>query len=133
MFKVQTKQPQIITTSLYDQGYSIDLNQFDQTNQRVMLNTGDGVLKSIEPLQETQTHINVEVKASELIAPLATMMPLATIQVYQNNQLIRTIQIEDHVEIEEANLFQKFFSWLQGLFGLFSDNTPSVKLYPLDR
>ena len=133
MFKVQTKQPQIITTSLYDQGYSIDLNQFDQTQQRVMLNTGDGVLKSIEPLQETQTHINVEVKASELIAPLATMMPLATIQVYQNNQLIRTIQIEDHVEIEEANLFQKFFTWLQGLFGLFSDNTPSVKLYPLDR
>jgi serine-type D-Ala-D-Ala carboxypeptidase (penicillin-binding protein 5/6) len=57
----------------------------------------------------------------------------ATIQVYQNNQLIRTIQIEDHVEIEEANLFQKFFTWLQGLFGLFSDNTPSVKLYPLDR
>ncbi len=45
MFKVQTKQPQIITTSLYDQGYSIDLNQFDQANQRVMLNTGDGVLK----------------------------------------------------------------------------------------
>ena len=98
-----------------------------------MLNTGDGILRSIEPLQETQTHISVEVKASELIAPLATIMPLATIQVYQNNQLIRTILIEDHVEIEEANLFQKFFSWLQGLFTFFSDSTPSVKLYPLNK
>lgn len=133
MFKVQTKQPQIITTSLYDQSYSIDLNQFDQAHQRVMLNTGDGALKSIEPLQETQTHINVEMKASELIAPLASMMPLATIQIYQNNQLIRTIQIEDHVEIEEANPLQKFFSWLQGLFSFFSDSTPGVKLYPLDQ
>lgn len=58
MFKVETKQPQIITTSLYDQNYAIDLNQFDQNHQRVMLNTGDGVMQSIEPLHETQTHIN---------------------------------------------------------------------------
>ncbi|MEK5757030.1 D-alanyl-D-alanine carboxypeptidase, partial [Acinetobacter variabilis] len=29
MFKVATKKPELITTSLYDQSYSIDLNQFD--------------------------------------------------------------------------------------------------------
>ena len=50
--------------------------------------------------------------ASELIAPMAKVMPLATIHVYQNNQLIRTIQIEDMVELEEAGFFQKFLSWL---------------------
>ena len=54
MFKVETKQPQIITTSLYDQNYAIDLNQFDQNHQRVMLNTGDGVMQSIEPLHEAR-------------------------------------------------------------------------------
>ena len=33
-------------------------------------------------------------------------MPLATIHVYQNNQLIRTIQIEDMVELEETGFFR---------------------------
>jgi len=133
MFKVETKQPQIITTSLYDQNYAIDLNQFDQNHQRVMLNTGDGVMQSIEPLHETQTHINVEMNASELIAPMATVMPLATIHVYQNNQLIRTIQIEDMVELEEAGFFQKFLSWLSSFFGIFAESAPSAKLYPIQK
>ena len=98
-----------------------------------MLNTGDGVMQSIEPLHETQTHINVEMNASELIAPMATVMPLATIHVYQNNQLIRTIQIEDMVELEEASFFQKFLSWLSSFFGIFAESAPSAKLYPIQK
>lgn len=130
MFKVATKKPELITTSLYDQSYSIDLNQFDQSTQRVMLDTGNGVLQSIEPLRETQTHLNIEVNETQLTAPLAKVMQLATVNVYQNNQLIRTILIEDQVDIEEANFFEKFLQWL---FGLFSSTNADVVLYPIGK
>lgn len=130
MFKVETKQPALITTSLADQSYSIDLNQFDQTTQRIMLDTGNGLMQSIEPLPETQTHVNVEVTERQLTAPLEKMMQLATVNVYQNDQLIRTILIEDQVDIEEANIFQKFINWL---FSLFSTHSTDVKLYPIGK
>lgn len=130
MFKVATKKPELITTSLYDQSYSIDLNQFDQSTQRVMLDTGNSVLQSIEPLRETQTHLNIEVNETQLTAPLAKVMQLATVNVYQNNQLIRTILIEDQVDIEEANFFEKFLQWL---FGLFSSTNADVILYPIGK
>ncbi|MEN8427096.1 D-alanyl-D-alanine carboxypeptidase PBP6B [Acinetobacter schindleri] len=130
MFKVATKKPELITTSLYDQSYRIDLNQFDQSTQRVMLDTGNGVLQSIEPLRETQTHLNIEVNETQLTAPLAKVMQLATVNVYQNNQLIRTILIEDQVDIEEANFFEKFLQWL---FGLFSSTNADVILYPIGK
>ncbi len=130
MFKVATKKPELITTSLYDQSYSIDLNQFDQSTQRVMLDTGNGTLQSIEPLRETQTHLNIEVNETQLTAPLAKVMQLATVNVYQNNQLIRTILIKDQVDIEEANFFEKFLQWL---FGLFSSTNADVILYPIGK
>ena len=130
MFKVATKKSELITTSLYDQSYSIDLNQFDQSTQRVMLDTGNGTLQSIEPLRETQTHLNIEVNETQLTAPLAKVMQLATVNVYQNNQLIRTILIEDQVDIEEANFFEKFLQWL---FGLFSSTNADVILYPIGK
>ena len=130
MFKVATKKSELITTSLYDQSYSIDLNQFDQSTQRVMLDTGNGTLQSIEPLRETQTHLNIEVNETQLTAPLAKVMQLATVNVYQNNQLIRTILIEDQVDIEEANFFEKFLQWL---FGLFSNTNADVILYPIGK
>lgn len=130
MFKVATKKPELITTSLYDQSYSIDLNQFDQSTQRVMLDIGNGILQSIEPLRQTQTHLNIEVNETQLTAPLAKVMQLATVNVYQNNQLIRTILIEDQVDIEEANFFEKFLQWL---FGLFSSTNADVILYPIGK
>lgn len=130
MFKVATKKPELITTSLYDQSYSIDLNQFDQSTQRVMLDTGNGTLQSIKPLRETQTHLNIEVNETQLTAPLAKVMQLVTVNVYQNNQLIRTILIEDQVDIEEANFFEKFLQWL---FGLFSSTNADVILYPIGK
>lgn len=131
MFKLETSKPQIITTSLYDQPFAIDLKTYDTTNQRIMLNTGNGTIQTIEPLQETKTHLNVEINEKLLTAPLAKVMQLATIQVYQNNQLIRTITIEDDVHIEEANFFQKIAIWFKQLFSLFSSNEVELKIYPL--
>ncbi len=131
MFKLETSKPQIITTSLYDQPFAIDLKTYDTTNQRIMLNTGNGTIQTIEPLQETKTHLNVEINEKLLTAPLAKVMQLATVQVYQNNQLIRTIAIEDDVHIEEANFFQKIAIWFKQLFSFFSSNEIEVKTYPL--
>lgn len=131
MFKLETTKPQIITTSLYDQPFAIDLKTYDTTNQRIMLNTGNGTIQTIEPLQETKTHLNVEINEKLLTAPLAKVMQLATVQVYQNNQLIRTITIEDDVQIEEANFFQKIAIWFKQLFSLFSNNEVELKIYPL--
>lgn len=131
MFKLETSKPQIITTSLYDQPFAIDLKTYDTTNQRIMLNTGNGTIQTIEPLQETKTHLNVEINEKLLTAPLAKVMQLATVQVYQNNQLIRTIAIEDDVHIEEANFFQKIALWFKQLFSFFSSDEIEVKTYPL--
>ena len=131
MFKLETSKPQIITTSLYDQPFAIDLKTYDTTNQRIMLNTGNGTIQTIEPLQETKTHLNVEINEKLLTAPLAKVMQLATVQVYQNNQLIRTIAIENDVQIEEANFFQKNAIWFKQLFSLFSSNEVELKIYPL--
>ncbi|MCG2607535.1 D-alanyl-D-alanine carboxypeptidase PBP6B [Acinetobacter sp. SM34] len=131
MFKLETKKPQIVTTSLYDQPYAIDLQAYDTANQRIMLNTGNGTIQAIEPLQETKTHLNVKINEQLLSAPLAKVMQLATVQVYQNNQLIRTIAIEDHVQIEEANFLQKIAIWFKQLFSLFSTEKAEVKMYPL--
>ena len=131
MFKLETSKPQIITTSLYDQPYAIDLQTYDTVNQRIMLNTGNGTIQVIDPLQETKTHLNVEIKEKFLTAPLAKVMQLATVQVYQNNQLIRTIDIENDVQIEEANFFQKIAIWFKQLFTFFSSDEVEVKTYPL--
>lgn len=131
MFKLETQKPQIVTTSLYDQPYAIDLQAYDTANQRIMLNTGNGAIQAIEPLQETKTHLNVKINQQLLSAPLAKVMQLATVQVYQNNQLIRTIAIEDDVQIEEANFLQKISIWFKQLFSLFSSEKAEVKMYPL--
>ncbi|OTG69111.1 D-alanyl-D-alanine carboxypeptidase [Acinetobacter sp. ANC 4470] len=131
MFKLETTKPQIITTSLYEQPFAIDLKSYDTTNQRIMLNTGNGTIQTIEPLQETKTHLNVELTEKTLTAPLAKVMQLATVQVYQNNQLIRTITIEDDVQIEEANFFQKIAIWFKQLFTFLSSDEVKVKTYPL--
>jgi D-alanyl-D-alanine carboxypeptidase (penicillin-binding protein 5/6) len=51
-----------------------------------------------------------------LTAPLMKAVHLATVQVYQNNQLIQSIQINDNVQIQEANIFERFFMWFKGCF-----------------
>lgn len=131
MFKVETKKPKLITISLYDQAYAIDLQAFDQLQQRIMLNTGNGQIQAIEPLHETQTKMNVEMNKQELTAPLAEVMKLATVSVYQNNKLINTFDIEDNVQIEEANIFERFFMWIKSLFSIFSNETTELKTYPI--
>jgi D-alanyl-D-alanine carboxypeptidase (penicillin-binding protein 5/6) len=131
MFRVETRKPQIITTSLYNQSVPVDLQTFDQISQRIVINNGAAV-QTIEPLSSTQTHMNVAVNEQSLTAPLAKVMKLATVQVYQDNRLIQTIDIEDDVKIEEAGAFHQFIQWFKQLFSFLSSDHAEVKIYPLN-
>ncbi|MCH7336905.1 D-alanyl-D-alanine carboxypeptidase PBP6B [Acinetobacter sp. NIPH 2699] len=135
MFKVETQQPTIVTTSLYAQSTPIDLNTFDLLTQRIHLPDLNQQITSVEPLQSTNTHINIELNQQHLTAPLTQAMNLATVSIYQNNQLLRSLQIENDVQIEEANLFQRIINWFSNLFSLFSthDSSKTAKLYPLNQ
>ena len=134
MFKVETKQPTVVTTSLYARPAPIDLNTFDTTTQRIQVLDANQQLQVIAPLEATQTHVNIELNEKQLTAPLMQAMNLATVSIYQNNQLIRSLQIENDVHIEEANIFQKIMMWFSNLFSFFSSSheSNSAKLYPLD-
>ena len=134
MFKVETQHPTIVTTSLYDQATPIDLNSYDVLTQRIHLIDANQQVSTVEPLQTTNTHINIKLNEQHLIAPLTQVMNLATVSIYQNNQLIRSLQIENDVQIEEANIFQKIMIWFSNLFSFFSINdTKNPKLYPLNQ
>lgn len=134
MFRVETQQPTIVTTSLYDRPMPIDLNTFNLLTQRIHLVDANQLVITVEPLQSTNTHINIELNEQHLTAPLMQVMNLATVSVYQNNQLIRSLQIENDVQIEEANIFQKIMIWFSNLFSFFSTNdSQSAKLYPLNQ
>lgn len=134
MFKVETQQPTIVTTSLYAQPAPIDLNTFDLVTQRIQVLDTNQQITVIEPLQTTNTHINIELNQQHLTAPLTQAMNLATVSIYQNNQLLRSLQIENDVQIEEANIFQRIMTWFSNLFSFFSTNdNQAAKLHPLNQ
>ena len=134
MFRVETQQPTIVTTSLYNQPTTIDLNNFDLATQRLQVMDINQQIQTIEPLQSTNTHVNIELNEQRLTAPLMQAMNLATVSIYQNNQLIRSLQIENDVHIEEANIVQKILLWFSSLFSVFSSNDiKAAKLYPLNQ
>lgn len=129
MFKVEAQHAQLITTSLYPNNTPIDLKQFNVTTQRMMLTVDQQPAQVLEPLTQTQVHMNIEMKEKKLIAPVEKVMQLATIHVYQNNQLITSFPIQENINIEEANIFERLFIWVKGIFGLMSEE--NFKTYPL--
>ena len=116
MFKVEAKKPQIVTTSLYNDPTPIDLMAFDVVNSRVMKSDANGLLTVIHPLVTTQTHLNVELNETSLTAPLEKIIHLAKVNVYQNNILIQSFDIEDEVHIEQASWFERLLEWFKTLF-----------------
>ena len=116
IFKVEAKKPQLVTTSLYNNPAPIDLMTFDNLSSRVMQTNPNGILSTIEPLQTTETKLNVELNETSLTAPLAQIMHLAKVNVYQGDQLIQTFDIEDDVQIEQASWIERLINWLQSLF-----------------
>ena len=131
LFKLETAQPTVVTTSLYKQPLPIDLNSFNQTTQRLELNLGNGQYQVVEPLTETKTRLDVELTQDQLIAPLSEMMQLATVKIYQDNELINTVNIENDVQIEEASWFEKMLHWFKSILPFVSSEDPKLKTYPL--
>ena len=128
MFKVESKQPKLATTALYNPEAVIDLNQFDNVNYRIMQPDQFGVFTTVEPLSQAKTQLNVELVTSSLTAPLAKMVQLAQVNVYQDNKLIQSIMIEDEVKIEEASWFEKFINWFKALFSFGSEGQAKIHL-----
>ena len=63
--------------------------------------------KPVEPLQTTKHPYQIQLNEQHLTAPLTQVMNLATVSIYQNNQLIRSLQIENDVQIEKKPTFFK--------------------------
>ncbi len=103
-FKLQTAQPRLITTRLYQQPYAIDLQAYDPIKHRIQLNTGNGSIQAIEPLNSTKTQIRIQLNQQQLTAPLQQVMNLATVQIYQNNQLIHHFNLAANIQVEKANI-----------------------------
>ena len=134
MFKVETQQPTIVTTSLYAQSTPIDLNNFDLLTKRLHWLDANQNLHTVEPLHRTQTHVDIKLHEQYLTAPLMKIMKLATVSIYQNDRLIHSFQIENEVRIEEANPLQKFMLWFSNLFAFFTGDEPqAAKLYPINQ
>ena len=131
-FKVETKKPQIMTTSLYQSEQPIQLNNFDAQTQRLIQPDVFGMSNVIEPLEQTKTHMNVELLTQSLTAPISQVQQLARVNIYQNNHLIQTILIEDDLQIEQASWFESLIDWFKNLFSFDSDSSPSAKIYPLN-
>ena len=119
-FKLETEQPRLMTTSLYDQPYLIDLKAYDPLAHRIRLNTGNGSIQVLEPNSTTQTQIKILVNQQQLIAPLQQVVNLATIQIYQNNQLIHHFNLAPKVQLEKANLLVRAYYRVAAWFGLLS-------------
>ncbi len=131
IFKVESKESRYMTTSLYALNNSIDMNQFDNQAQRLVQTDALGNSSVLEPLQDTQTHMNIALNTQSLTAPLAQIMQLAEIQVYQNNQLIQTFFIQDEVKIEQSSGLERFFDWFKQLFNFGAESISPAKIYPL--
>lgn len=131
MFKVEAKKPQYVTTALIDPNTIIQLNRFDPLTHRLTETDAYGVSSTIEPLQQTQTRMDIQLNAQTLTAPLGQIMDLAEIHVYQHNRLIQTLSIQNDVSIEEANWFQKLLSWFTTILPFVGQDTAQAKTYPL--
>ena len=126
-FTVISEQAKQVTASLYNEMYGIDLHTYDKATQRVMLNKGTG-LQAIPPLSHIDIKSQAKLVQNELIAPINENKTLVSVDVYQDNHLINTLSVNQHVEIEEAGFFQKILNWFSGLFS--SDS--KAKLLPLN-
>lgn len=115
-FYVKPLAPQLVTTSLYKNDTAIQLNQFDNEQQRIVYSPTTGLPHLIEPLNTTKTKIEINLPTQQLAAPLNQAMNLAEVKVYQDDSLIRSFSIENDVNVEQINIFQQFFAWCHDLW-----------------
>lgn len=113
LYKVEAKQSQLVTTSLYQQAAAIDLHLFDLAQHRVMQVDTLGQMTVIAPKTDVVTHMNVTLKQKDLTAPIDQVVQLAQVNIYQGEQLLQSFDLEDQVHIEASTWYQRFWAWLQ--------------------
>lgn len=114
-YKVKAMAPHIVTTSLYAGATPIDLSTFDTATQRIMQPNAAGVLAAVQPLEKTETKMNIELLKQSLTAPITGAVLLAKVNVYQNKEFLQSFDISNNIEIEQARWYQRFWMWLQNI------------------
>lgn len=111
-FRVEAKNPQYVTTALLPALQHIQFDQYNPYAHRLMRIDGQGVHTPIEPLQLTPPELKIELKTASLTAPVDGVMQLAKVNVYQQDQLLQSFDIEDDIHIVEARWYERLWMWL---------------------
>lgn len=114
---LQNQQPIWMTSSLYSANTPIDLQNYDVMQHRVQLKQRDGAIQQIMPLSQTNTQIQVQQHQQQLKAPLQQMVHFATINMYQNNQLIHQLNVQQQVHLVHYNFFERMWNKVAQWFG----------------
>lgn len=118
-FSVTAKQPIVVTTSLYNQKKAINLKDFDSAQQCLFVLQNEQKIW-IEPATKTDILFNIHLLEKSFTAPIHQTEKVATIDVYQHQQLISRIDVEQNIELREANFFEKIWLWFQAWMSQFS-------------
>ena len=118
-FKLISPQAKVMTTSLYNQIAPIDMRQFNNSSGQL----------PIAPLTQSQTRLNITLLKQNLTAPINQNMQLAQVKVTQNDQVIDEFPIATHVQIEQANIFERLFTWICSFF---TKKTAEAVVYPIN-
>lgn len=116
LFKVEAKQAQLVTASLYQRPEPIDLLNFDNAHSTIMQADVTGQLMPIAPASEVVTQMNVVLEQKDLTAPIDGLMHLAKVNIYQGKELLQSFDISDQVYIEESTWYQRLWAWMQATF-----------------
>ncbi|WP_151709503.1 D-alanyl-D-alanine carboxypeptidase family protein [Acinetobacter brisouii] len=123
LYQVIPQTTQFMTTSLYNQPVNIDMRSFNNDSGRLVYNG-----TTIEPIDKTQTRIEVTLNQKQLTAPLNQTLQLATLKVYQNGQWIEDVAVHSQVQLERASLWQRFWHWLSELLPFLADQPAPAKV-----
>lgn len=126
-YTLYNPKPHTITASLYGSDRPINLKYFDRSTQLIKEND-----QFVQPLEHTRLRLNVQLTQKELIAPLKQNLNLASIQVFQNNQLIKDIPLSMHVQLEQASWFERLIEWFKYNLPFFShEKQTKTTIYPV--
>ncbi|MEB3754088.1 D-alanyl-D-alanine carboxypeptidase family protein [Acinetobacter sp. MD2(2019)] len=125
-YTIVPEQNKIITTSLYNQPVAINMGSFDSNSGFLKLN---GQL--LQPITDTKTTLQVQLKQQQLTAPLNQTMQLATLKIYQNNQWVEDVNIDNNPQLQQASVWERFWTWIKHILPFFKDAVLPAKIFPL--
>ncbi len=125
-YTITPQNNKIMTTSLYQQPVAIDMRSFDQASGLLKLNG-----QTVQPLAQTATKLQVQLNKQQLTAPFNQNVQLATVKIYQNNQWVEDVAINNDVKLEPASLLQRFWAWIKQILPFFKEAASPATIFPL--